>query len=199
MKDKTLALKFKILENSSVLFNKFGISKTTIDDISKSLKMGKSSLYYYFKNKEEIYSAVLEKEFSEYSVRLCGSIAEVSGTEEKIKTFAIRKLELMDGSINLHNALDQELRPHNDAVSAIIQKIKTFELGIIKDLLSAGIAKGEILIENTDLAAVMISTALKGFEYEWARRTENTEINKTIEKMTNALFHGISVKQGTVQ
>ncbi len=51
-----------ILDASRDLFARFGYKKTTMEDIAMALRKGKSSLYYYFKNKEEIFQAVIELE-----------------------------------------------------------------------------------------------------------------------------------------
>ena len=51
-----------ILDSARELFARFGYKKTTMEDIAQSLGKGKSSLYYYFKNKEEIFQAVVDWE-----------------------------------------------------------------------------------------------------------------------------------------
>ncbi len=43
----------KIIKTSGQIFSRYGFRKTTMEEISKALKMGKSSVYYYFKSKEE--------------------------------------------------------------------------------------------------------------------------------------------------
>ena len=47
--------KDQILEASKQLFNRMGYTKTSVDDIAQAVGMQKSSLYYYFKNKEELF------------------------------------------------------------------------------------------------------------------------------------------------
>ena len=42
-----------IINSASDVFEKFGFKKTTVDDIAQALRKGKSSIYYYFKSKEE--------------------------------------------------------------------------------------------------------------------------------------------------
>ena len=47
---------------ASEVFAKFGFKKTTVDDIAQALRKGKSSIYYYFSSKEDIFKAVVDKE-----------------------------------------------------------------------------------------------------------------------------------------
>ena len=50
--------KQQIIEAAGVIFERYGFKKTTMDDIAYAAGKGKSSLYYYFKNKEQVFEAV---------------------------------------------------------------------------------------------------------------------------------------------
>ena len=52
----------KIIKIAALIFSKYGFSKTTVDEIAKAARKGKSTIYYYFKSKEDIFQAVVEKE-----------------------------------------------------------------------------------------------------------------------------------------
>ena len=49
----------KIVLTAGRIFSNNGFRKTTMEEISKALKKGKSSIYYYFGSKEEIFEAVV--------------------------------------------------------------------------------------------------------------------------------------------
>ena len=51
-----------ILKIAREIFSKYGFKKTTLDDIANAVRKGKSSLYYYFKIKEDLFQAVIMKE-----------------------------------------------------------------------------------------------------------------------------------------
>ncbi|PIF05120.1 MAG: TetR family transcriptional regulator, partial [Draconibacterium sp.] len=51
-----------ILKIAREIFSKYGYKKTTLDDIASAVRKGKSSLYYYFKSKEDLFHAVIMKE-----------------------------------------------------------------------------------------------------------------------------------------
>ena len=42
------------------IFSKYGLIKTTVDEIAKAARMGKASLYHYFKSKEDIFKEVVD-------------------------------------------------------------------------------------------------------------------------------------------
>ena len=41
------------------IFTRHGFRKATMEEIASSSRMGKSSIYYYFKSKEEIFRALV--------------------------------------------------------------------------------------------------------------------------------------------
>ena len=48
-----------IIQSARALFESRGIEKTTVDDIAKEADCSKSTLYVYFKSKEEILQTIL--------------------------------------------------------------------------------------------------------------------------------------------
>jgi len=55
--------RIEILEAAKGLFNRQGYAKTSVDDISQAVGMRKSSLYYYFKNKEDLFMSSFKNEW----------------------------------------------------------------------------------------------------------------------------------------
>ena len=51
-----------LIDVSRDLFAKHGKRNTTMHEIAEASKKGRRTLYTYFKNKEEIFRAVVEKE-----------------------------------------------------------------------------------------------------------------------------------------
>jgi len=50
-----------IIEVAEILFQRFGYSKTSLDDIAREASLGKGTIYYYFESKEEIFYEVVLK------------------------------------------------------------------------------------------------------------------------------------------
>jgi AcrR family transcriptional regulator len=49
----------EIIISAGRIFSHYGFKKTTMEEIARALKIGKSSVYYYFKSKEDIFEAVV--------------------------------------------------------------------------------------------------------------------------------------------
>jgi len=55
--------RLEIIEAAKKAFRQYGIFKTTLDDVASNCKIKKNALYYYFKNKEELFRAAIHSEF----------------------------------------------------------------------------------------------------------------------------------------
>lgn len=70
----------KLIEVARQLFAIKGVSHTTMNDIASASSKGRRTIYTYFKNKKEIYNAVLEEE----SDRMVDSLREIVGSAEPV-------------------------------------------------------------------------------------------------------------------
>lgn len=97
----------KILEAAKSCFIQFGYEKTTLDDIGRKLSLNKSSLYYYFKNKEEIFTAVIVREAEGIVEELHSEFNTKEHPEEKIQMYMRKRFSYYRKILGLHQ-LDAE-------------------------------------------------------------------------------------------
>lgn len=62
------------------------VQDITVDMIAKNAGIGKGSIYYYFKSKEEIIDAVIERSYSLAIREYFENVSKQSSTAEKLKT-----------------------------------------------------------------------------------------------------------------
>ena len=74
----------KLIDVARQLFAKNGLENTTMNDIAVASGKGRRTLYTYFKNKEEVYYAVIESELERLSDKLDEVAAKKIRPQEKI-------------------------------------------------------------------------------------------------------------------
>jgi len=76
--------KTAILEAAKRVFQKWGLNKTTMEDIAHEAGKGKSTLYYYFKSKDEIFEFLIKNELNSILTKAKTTINQISTSKEKL-------------------------------------------------------------------------------------------------------------------
>ena len=163
-----------------------------MDEIAQASAKGKSSIYYYFSSKEDIFQAVVEKEASMLKRELIDAIEPVEDPKEKLKIYVLVRMRTFKKLANYYAAIKSEYLSHLDFVENVRKKFDLEEITMVEDILKAGAATREFNIENTRLAAVAIVTAMKGLEIPmfWEEDLDQ-DIEKRLDDLINILFYGL--------
>ena len=98
----------KLLEVARSLFAQQGLEATTMNDIAAASGKGRRTLYTYFRNKEEIYYAVIADELERLSEKL-GAVVEMDATpEERLFTLIYTHLGIIRETVARNGTLRAE-------------------------------------------------------------------------------------------
>src|ERR1700761_9231707 len=96
----------QILQAARELFQQHGLLKVTMDDVARAIGKGRSSLYYYYKSKEEILDAVMDVEIREMLTAVALAVEKATTAEQKIHAFCVTKLKVLREKNTFYNTLD---------------------------------------------------------------------------------------------
>ena len=183
-----------IVKVAQTLFARFGLNKTTVQEIAKAAHMGKSSIYHYFKTKEDIFKAVIDKESSLLSEEVNKAIEKATSPQEKLRAYIMTRMLYLKKLANFYSALKDEYLEHYSFVEKVRRKDVEKEINTVKVILKEGVDKGLFTIRNLDLTSFAIVTALKGLEYPWTVKVKMPAIQKSIDSLLEILFNGIRTR-----
>jgi TetR/AcrR family transcriptional regulator len=83
----------EFLETAEEVFSQKGFYSTTIQEISEKSEFAVGSIYHMFRNKDEIYTALLEMRMEEYLALLEERINNSSDPMEKVRTLVETKFQ----------------------------------------------------------------------------------------------------------
>ena len=89
-----------ILKIAQEIFSKYGYKKTTLDDIANAVRKGKSSLYYYFTSKEDLFQEVIQKEVDILRKELEIVVNRNTDPVDKLRDYILTKLTTFRGMAN---------------------------------------------------------------------------------------------------
>jgi len=173
------------------IFSRFGFRKTTMDEIAIATRKGKSSIYYYFESKEEIFQAVVEKEAGLLKAELHEAISKIEDPREKLKAYILIRMRALNKLANFYDALKNEYLSHLEFINIIRKKYDDDEIATVENILSKGIENGEFVIESPHLASIAIVTAMKGLEIPIFVEVNSENVEKRIDDLVNILFYGL--------
>jgi len=186
-------IKSKLLEEARMIFARYGYNKTTVDDIARAVGKGKSTFYYYFKSKEEIFKAVIEKEAFLFRAKLIESISIKASPIEKIKNYILTRLESFKELVNFYNAIRNDGMDQISFIDELRDKYELEQVNIIKMVLMESIQNKSIEIDDIELVSEAMADILKGLEYHiMFNKTGGINIKTKIDKVLDLVFKGIT-------
>jgi AcrR family transcriptional regulator len=184
----------KIIITAGQIFSHYGFKKTTMDEIAKALKMGKSSIYYYFQSKEEIFEAVLFYEANILRNELTTTIKSVESPVDKMRNYVFVRMKAFEKLSNYYNAIFDKNLDHFDFVENIRSKYDREELAILRLILYHGARKKVFNVANSEYTALAVQTTLKGLEVPLFWKKKEDKIELRLNAVLDVLFNGILVK-----
>jgi AcrR family transcriptional regulator len=152
-----------ILEATKANLRRFGVDKTTVVDVARTLGMSHSNVYRFFRTKAELLDAVVEEWLAEEE-RLLDTVAAQPGQAgERLERLVLRLLarkrakHTEDAELSaLYYRLLSE-RP------AGFQRLEAATLATVGRIIAEGVSSGELAAIDTAAAARVTWQAVSGF------------------------------------
>ena len=84
----------QIIQAAQQLFQQYGLQKVTMDDVAREIGKRRSSLYYYYRNKEEILDAAIDVEMQEILAEIVQAVEQADGFEQKLTAYCMTRLKI---------------------------------------------------------------------------------------------------------
>jgi AcrR family transcriptional regulator len=184
----------KIILSAGRIFSHYGFKKTTMEEIARSLKMGKSSIYYYYASKEEIFEAVILYEANILRNELTTAIKAVESPIDKMRDYVFVRMKAFEKLSNYYNAIFDKNLDHFDFVERIRAKYDREEFAILRLIIYDGARKNVFKVENSEYTAMAVQTTLKGLEVPLFWKKKEDHIEQRLNAILDVLFYGIVKK-----
>jgi AcrR family transcriptional regulator len=189
----------QILQAAKQLFQVYGLHKVTMDDVAKAIGKGRSSLYYYYKSKDEIFDAVMDVEIRDMIAAISRSVDKVLTIEQKINAFCATKLKVLRERRSVYNTLD--IGMDADAISnfnktkVIHHKlVMKLEGDMLSRILTDAASKGEIRAidkSKQEILIFVLLSSLHGLKREMIMENNFEEIEFAVNTLTELIINGL--------
>ena len=180
-----------ILDMARKIFSRFGLNKTTMDEIAKATRMGKATLYHYFSSKEQIFAEVIKEESRILKDKLDDALENAKTPQEKLRAYIITRIKYLNVLANTYSALSDDYLEHYSSVKKFRQEFSENELQTLAALLRYGVDKKVFsVMKINDVANVMVM-ALRGLEFALLTSEESEVSDDDINLLTDIMLYGI--------
>lgn len=183
-----------IVSVANRLFSRFGFQKTSMDEIAKTARKAKGSLYYHFASKEALFKEVVSREISVLKNQLSAIIHNTElNAGDKIKKYLIVRMELLNEAANYHETLKADFYEHYLFIDELRSDLDKWELDNLRKILEQGINDGYFnKTENIDVLLEMIIMVVKGLEIPFFLQNKYTRYSPHFDDLIGVLVKGIS-------
>jgi AcrR family transcriptional regulator len=183
-----------IVSVANKLFSRFGFQKTSMDEIAKTARKAKGSLYYHFASKEELFKEVVSREMSVLKNQLSDIVHNTElNAKDKIKNYLILRMQLLNNAANYHETLKADFYEHYIFIDDLRSEFDKWEIDNLRNILEQGINEGDFNKSgNIEVLLEMIIMVLKGLEIPFFLQNKYTRYSPYFDDLIGVLIKGIS-------
>lgn len=186
-----------ILDTMQKLMTEKSTQAISVSDIAKEAGIGKGSIYYYFKSKEEILEAVIERTYSK-AIEESEKILQASHLDALTKMEIIFRTcresssELLRQESSTFLEMQQSALIHQQYIRIIVKKLRP----ILADIIRQGKESGAIHCESPDEVAE-IALLILTIKFDNQLSLQSPEQNrKTLKVFIYMLETSFHIEQG---
>jgi AcrR family transcriptional regulator len=147
---KDMEVKKNILEAAKIVFQKWGLNKTTMEDIAHEVGKGKSTLYYYYRSKEEIFEELVKKEFASIIGKAQSASEEAVSSKDKLKKYIATMLSEIKKTVGIFPLVKGDVKGNKEFVDRMKKMLNDEEEAVVLEILQQGLKSGELSFLKED-------------------------------------------------
>ncbi|MDO9585577.1 MAG: TetR/AcrR family transcriptional regulator [Syntrophales bacterium] len=185
----------KILNSAKQMFGRYGIRKTSLNEIAGMARVAKATIYNYFGSKEQVYLEVLNEEVNDLMTKISEAIAQIKSPLEKLRVFYRTRFNQMREPSYILN-LSRDSGDHLIVRSTGVREhLLKKDISILQSILEEGVREGIFRMDNVFQTARVLRYALKGMESDFRLERNNDEVERAFEELFDILCRGILVEK----
>lgn len=186
----------QILEAARKVFAKKGFYKARMDDIAQETQVSKGTLYLYFKSKDAIITALLDRLFGD-EMRDLSALQHAEGSaRERLLRFMDLMLVDMENWLNIVPVVYEFLGLifRNKTVQKAFRQYLRNYISLAVPLIEEGIANGEFRPLDATEVALVLGALFEGTIMLWVYDPQTVDVSRQIRQSMDLLLEGIERK-----
>lgn len=188
----------EILRKAAELLGRFGFKKTTMEDIARAIGKSKSSLYYYYKTKEEIFEAVVAEDMDESRRTTEEKMNSVELAPEKFRLMFTTIFGSIREKIDKFSVFRADVMENPTLMENIGKERDVYMENLLRDLVLYGIERGEIrkmTEEEISVWTKVTNMTMRAIGQRLFLEDNFAYVEKHMDFLAGTMLNGIAVKK----
>ena len=139
------------------LFSKYGYKEVTMEQIASVNNIARTTLYEYFKSKEDILYALIDE-----VIELDNNEPAGGSTKQQLEFLAASSIARVQNNFNLYKVFFQELPTLSSPTSEKIAKWQSYSMNLVQKVVLKGLTEGEFREDLSEETLIFVYRALIG-------------------------------------
>jgi TetR/AcrR family fatty acid metabolism transcriptional regulator len=146
----------KILTAAARLFAGQRFHEARMEDIAAAAEVGKGTLYRYFKDKEELYTALLSRSADHQHERLHAAVNQARGARAKLEAAIAVFISFFDENPHLLDLIQHAEMLHKRADDFPWQRARDESMQLVRTIFQEADAAGEFRVRDPELGMLLL-------------------------------------------
>ena len=174
------------------MFAHFGYRKTTVEDVAAKLGMTKSNIYFYVKNKRDLYEKCVGHALEQWRSSIAAEMAGASGAREKFAIAARRSFDY----VAAHEELRALLMKDPDIFTLSTREDRFYEVNLramdmLKQVIRQGIDEGVFYPVDVDHVTEFLFSVYIMFLIKTYVKSDGSSSDRMFEEGLALIFRGL--------
>lgn len=176
---------------AQALFSQFGLKKVTTDEIARQARVSKATIYRYYRNKREIFDAVVAYEADQLMSAITEAVNKETSVVSKLRAYLLSKMGKLRDLVNLFNVTRETWSERWPLGTEVQDQILDRQKKIVANILEFGNETGELQVKNVELTAHLMVVSLQSIEYRWEFNSLEIPLPVYVDQMLDVIINGI--------
>lgn len=183
----------QILDAAIKVFSRKGFDQARMEDVGREAGISKATVYLYFKNKDSLIDAIMERIFSRELATLTELQDVPESAEQRLRQFGavmvqdITRLRPMMPLIYDLYALGLRKKPMRRLLGDFLQQF----VDLIAPVIQQGVERGEFRAVDARETAITLAASLEGVLLVWGFAPDMVDIERQMQSVLDLLLTGL--------
>ena len=204
-KEEAQATRNRILDTAEMVFQRRGVSRTTLQEVAEAAGVTRGAIYWHFKDKAELFNAMMERVILPMEQQaLHGSLSDDPVEALKLNVIHALRKTVSDAQVRRVFEIASQKVEYVDELEAVRERrlaSRKFWLSYTERSLRQALRRGLVtLAVPAKAAALGLHALIDGLIQNWVLDPQAFDLVKTGRQVLDAYLAGVSpaVPQGTI-